>query len=257
MDLNDPRTREVFFHVHHDLPREGPGNRDCTARALALAGPLPAEPRILDIACGPGMQTLDLADLAPTARITAIEAHPASVTEARRRVRERGVADRVTVDVADMRALEFPDASFDLLWCEGAAYIMGVETALKDWRRLLTPGGHIAFSECVWLRDDVPEFLKTWWYQDYPDIGDIPACRALIERCGYEPVGDFVLPEAAWMDDYYEPMEERLARISGDFPADDPVAVEVLGEAQREIDYYRKYSSYYGYVFCVARKPAG
>ena len=55
--------RELFADVHSDLPRQGPGNRASTERALAMAGALPADVRILDIACGPGMQTLDLAYL--------------------------------------------------------------------------------------------------------------------------------------------------------------------------------------------------
>ena len=44
--------------MHSELPPEGPDNRASAARALAMAGPLPANPRALDIACGPGMQTM-------------------------------------------------------------------------------------------------------------------------------------------------------------------------------------------------------
>jgi len=54
MDFADPQVRRVFFDVHHGLPREGPGNRACTARALALAGALPERAIVLDVACGPG-----------------------------------------------------------------------------------------------------------------------------------------------------------------------------------------------------------
>ena len=77
MDFSDPRQREIFFAIHHGLPREGPGNRACAERALALAAPLPGPPRILDIACGPGLQTVELAEMLPGAQITAIDAFPA------------------------------------------------------------------------------------------------------------------------------------------------------------------------------------
>ena len=50
--------RAIFFDLHSDLPHEGPDNRASAARALAMAGPLPANPRALDIDCGPGMQTM-------------------------------------------------------------------------------------------------------------------------------------------------------------------------------------------------------
>jgi hypothetical protein len=44
--------RTVFWDIHSGLPREGPGNRESTARALRLAASLPNNARVLDIACG-------------------------------------------------------------------------------------------------------------------------------------------------------------------------------------------------------------
>ncbi len=250
MDFNDPRMREVFFDVHSGLPREGPGNRASTARALAMAGVLPPQAKVLDIACGPGMQTMDLADLLPEAKITAIDSHAPFVEEANRRAAARGVGSRVTAALGDMGSLAFPAASFDLVWCEGAAYIMGVAKALRAWRPLLNPGGKLALSEAVWLRADPPDELRRCWSEDYPDMGDVPACRRLVRDCGYELLGDFVLPEEAWWEHYYTPKEQRVARLASKY-ADDPAAEAVLRECLEGIISYRKYSAYYGYVFLV------
>ncbi|HEX8823356.1 MAG TPA: class I SAM-dependent methyltransferase, partial [Archangium sp.] len=53
---------DAFFLLHTDLPREGPGSDDCTREALRRLRPwLPASPRVLDLGCGPGKQTLVLA----------------------------------------------------------------------------------------------------------------------------------------------------------------------------------------------------
>jgi SAM-dependent methyltransferase len=250
LDFNDPKMRAVFFDVHSGLPREGPGNRASTARALEMAGPLPPEPTVLDIACGPGMQTLDLAELLPAARITALDNHAPFVEEAARRAAARGLGDRVTAVLGDMRSLAFSPASFDLVWCEGAAYIMGVAKALGAWRPLLKPGGKLALSDAVWLRANPPEELRRCWAQDYPEMGDVAACRRLVRDCGYDLLGDFVLPEAAWWDDYYAPKEERVARLAAKYRGD-PVAEAVLGECREEIELYRRYADYYGYVFLV------
>ncbi len=250
MDFDDAKMRAVFFDVHGGLPREGPGSRACTARALEIAGPLPPEPTVLDIACGPGKQTLDLAELLPAARIMAVDNHAPFVAEANRRAAARGLADRVTAVLGDMRALAFRPASFDLLWCEGAAYIMGVAEALRTWRPLLKPGGRLALSEAVWLRRDPPEDLRRCWSGEYPEMGDIAQCRRLVRDCGYDLLGDFVLPEAAWWDDYYRPMEARIARLEAKY-RDDPVAEAVLRECRDEIDLYRRYAAYYGYVFLI------
>ena len=53
------------FEVFEALPRQGPGDRACAERALALCDELPATPRILDLGCGVGAQTMqpDNADL--------------------------------------------------------------------------------------------------------------------------------------------------------------------------------------------------
>jgi ubiquinone/menaquinone biosynthesis C-methylase UbiE len=249
MALTDPKAQAVFWDIHSGLPREGPGNRKSTARALGMAAPLPRSARVLDIACGPGMQTLDLAELLPDATICAVDRHEPFVKEANRRAASRGVSDRVTAVRGDMRSLEFPPASFDLIWCEGAAYIMGVAKALRSWRALLKPGGKLALSEAVWLRSDPPEDLRRIWSDDYPDMGTVASRRALVRDCGYRLLGDFVLPEEAWWE-YYEPKKQRLDLLASKY-AGDAVAESLLRETAEEIVSYRKYSQYYGYVFLV------
>ena len=66
-DLNTT-VREAFFALHHGLPRQGPGSDATTRRLLELAGPLPEQPRTLDLGCGPGRSALLLApsSIAPT-----------------------------------------------------------------------------------------------------------------------------------------------------------------------------------------------
>lgn len=54
---------EIFWEVHSGLPREGPGDNKSTRKAYMMLGDLPENPRILDIGCGPGMQTVELAKL--------------------------------------------------------------------------------------------------------------------------------------------------------------------------------------------------
>lgn len=254
MDFDDPHQRAVFFELHQGLPREGPGSRSCTRRALERVGPLPSEPEILDIACGPGMQTLDLALLLPRARITAVEQHPGFVEEARRRVHAQGWDDRVEVREGDMRALPFAPASFDLVWCEGGAYIMGLTEALRAWAPLMRDQGRLALTEIAWLRDDVPAGLRRGWEADYPAMTDIDGCRARIRDTGFALIDDFVLPDSAWWKDYYGPMEARLDQMSRAH-AGDPVAMRVLQGERDEIEMYRELGSYYGYVFFVMKLP--
>ncbi len=249
MDFDNPRARAVFFDVHSGLPREGPGSRASTRRALDLARPLPEKARVLDIACGPGMQTMDLAEFLPGATITAVDTHAPFVEEANRRAVERGVDDRVRAEIGDMNNLNFEPGSFDLIWCEGAAYIMGVGEALRAWRPLLKVGGKLALTDAVWLRDDPPDRVARCW-AEYPDMRDVEQRRALVAECGYRLLGDFVLPPSDWWDDYCGPQERRIDEIAPKY-AGDPVAEAVLEECREENAVFREFPEYFGYLFLV------
>ena len=252
MDLSNPRQRDVFFDVHSELPREGPGNKDCTARALSLAGQLQEAASILDIACGPGMQTIHLAELLPDATIIAVDLNESMAEEARRRIASMGMSKRIAVELGDMASLAYPDAAFDVIWCEGAAYNIGVERAIRNWKRMLKPAGIIALTDAVWLKKDPPPDLAEFWTA-YPDMNNVESRRQIVEECGYELKGDFILPEAAWWDDYYLPMRSRLQMLAARYK-DDSEAMSVIDECGTEIDFYEQYPDYYGYVFLVMSK---
>ena len=73
--MQEERMIELLVELHEGLPRLGPGNTECTLRAFALCEDLPAAPDILDVGCGTGAQTFDLA--AGTAgQLTAVDLFP-------------------------------------------------------------------------------------------------------------------------------------------------------------------------------------
>jgi SAM-dependent methyltransferase len=250
MDFSDSHQRAAFFDLHSGLPREGPGDPKSTARALQIARPLRPRPRVLDLACGPGMQTMDLATLIPDAAIVAVDAHRPFLDEVERRAVQRGCADRVRTLAGDMTKLKFEPGIFDLIWCEGAAYIMGVDNALNAWRPLLGPGGKVAFTEPVWLRADAPDSVRACW-SEYPAMRDSEKLRELVRACGYDILGDFVLEEEAWWTYYYGPLQQRLELLASVYRGDRAGEL-VLEEARVEIETYRHFSAYYGYLFVVA-----
>ena len=99
----------------------------------------------------------------------------------------------------------------DLLWSEGAVYIMGFEEGVKAWRRFLKPGGCLAVSELSWITGERPQAIEDHWRQEYPQIGAISEKIAVLEKNGYSPVAHFVLSPSCWIDHYYGPMRERFA----------------------------------------------
>lgn len=249
MDLTVSAQRSVFFEVHSGLPREAPGSSASTSRALDLARTADTVRLVLDVACGPGMQTLALARLLPDADILGVDLHAPFLTELGRRAAADHCAARVLPVCADMASLPCRPGAFDLVWCEGGAYLMGVERALLAWSDLLVPGGRIAFTDAVWLRHDAPGPVRDFW-REYPAMRDVAGVREAIRQCGFELIGDFVLPARDWWDDYYRPMSERLELLRLRYAGNADAAM-VIAECQAEIDLYRQYPDCYGYAFFV------
>jgi SAM-dependent methyltransferase len=207
--------------------------------------------RVLDVGCGTGMQTRVLARNAP-ARFVAIDSHPPFVDELNREAHALGIADRLEARVGDMRQLDFAPGSFDLIWCEGAIYVMGFEAGLREWRRLLAPGGHVVVSEACWMKPDPPPECSAFWAREYPAIRSTSALLEAIDECGYETVGHFPLPPSSWWDDYYRPLQKHVT----DFRLrhrEEPDAQGLAARVQREIDVWHAYSEFYSYEFFVMR----
>lgn len=243
-----------FFEIYEAIPRQGPGDRQSTERALGLLPPLTSHHRILDIGCGSGAQTVDLAR-ATAARIVAVDLHEAFVTQLVKRAADQGLGARIQAQVGDMNDLAFPDGSFDVLWCEGAIVIVAgsFSKGLATWRRLLVPGGHMVVSELCWLRDDPPTEVKAFFEAEGADVTDMDARRKAIADNGYRLVGDFVLPSVGWWENYYVPLGAALERFRLAHAGNDE-ALEVAARSQYELDLYRRYQEHFGYGFFVMQR---
>ncbi len=245
---------EIFREIHSGLPQEGPGNDESTQRALGLVPNLPAVPKILDVGCGPGRQTLALASRTD-GKITAVDTHQPFLEELKKRSRAAGLSDRIFTRNCSMAEMNFAEHSFDLIWSEGAIYIMGFQDGLENWRRFLKPRGCLAATEVAWLVADPPAEILKFWEEAYPAITTIAQNRRIIKDAGYALQGDFTLPESAWWDGYYRPLEKRLAQLRIKH-ADNQAALDYLESERQEIDLFRKYSEVYGYVFYVMQLRA-
>jgi ubiquinone/menaquinone biosynthesis C-methylase UbiE len=241
----------LFFELFSGLPRQGPGDRASTLKALALVPDIGPDSRVLDIGCGTGLQTRVLARASP-ARFVAVDFHPPFIDLLNREAQSLGIADRLDARVGDMRQLDFAPHSFDLIWCEGAIAIMGFEAGLREWRRLLVPGGHMAVTEVCWMKRDPPPDCVAFWEREYPAIRDPSALLSIIEECGYETVRHFSLPRSSWWDDYYRPLQRNVTAFR-ERHRDESDAQDLADQVQREIDIWQAYAEFYGYQFFVMR----
>ena len=62
MNEPSPRFFEIFFEIFESLPPQDPGNLMSARKALCFCEDLPNVPEVLDLGCGTGSQTLQLAE---------------------------------------------------------------------------------------------------------------------------------------------------------------------------------------------------
>jgi ubiquinone/menaquinone biosynthesis C-methylase UbiE len=240
-----------FYEVYGTLPRAGPGDDGSTRKAFEMMKGLPEKPKILDIGCGPGKQTMELARLSK-GKIVALDNHQPFLDGVNKEAKALGLSEYVETLNQDMNTMEFPPESFDVVWAEGSLFVMGFDNGLKVCRPMLKKGGYIGLTELVWLRDD-PSLDAREWAKEYAAMKNVPDNLRLFKTSGYDVIGHFTLPVSSWFDGYYDPMQKRIDELGNKYK-DNAVALEVVDSAQREIDGFKKCSGEAGYEFFVVRK---
>jgi SAM-dependent methyltransferase len=185
-------------------------------------------------------------------RITAVDIHQPVLDTLQRRAEGAGVAERVVPLNMSMAELDFPDGTFDVIWCEGAIFIMGFRAGLTAWRPLLRPGGWLVISEAVWFCDEPPAEVKAFWDACYPAITHPQSNVRMAEEAGYAAIGTFRLPTESWFE-FYRTLAPKLVTLRRKYTGDD-AALSQIAECEREIEVFHKYSDTYGYQFFVLRK---
>lgn len=243
---------EIFFKIHSNLSREAPGGREYTQQAFQMI-PTLFKPNILDIGCGPGEQTLELARFTE-GKITAIDTHQPFLDSLEVQAKTLGFSERITCLNQSMFELNFLnwENSFDIVWAEGSIYIIGLETGLKQWHCLLKPTGYMIISELVWLKNNPPSEIQLFWQSEYPGMQTLDEVLTLIPECGYKLIGNFTLPQQAWWN-YYLPVEARINQLCSEYK-NDSASMAILESEQREIEMYRKYNEWYSYSFFILEK---
>lgn len=242
----------LLADLHKAGLRQGPGSPDVTRRAMVLAGLDGSRPlEIADIGCGTGAASLELARMLD-ARITAVDFLPSFLDVLRQRAQAQGLGRIITLE-ASMDALPFTDASFDVIWSEGAVYNMGFEAGIAAWKRFLKPGGKLVLSEITWTTAARPQTITDYWTAQYPEIDTASAKLAVLERHGYRPEGYFLLPFCCWQEHYYGPLRERFPAFL-DRHGHSPQAAAIVAAEEEEMALYQRCGQFYSYGMYVAAK---
>lgn len=243
----------LLVDLHLKGFRQGPGGDDETRLAMKLAGLDRSSPlKIADIGCGTGASAILLAKELH-AQVTAVDFMPEFLHELELRAAEQGVADRITALQCSMDDLPFNAEQFDVIWSEGAVYNIGFESGISQWKHFLKPGGKLAVSEITWLSARRPEEIQKHWDREYPEMAAASVKISLLEKHGFSPAGYFVLPRHCWVENYYQPLEDRFEAFL-DRHGRRPAAREIVEAERQEISLYQQFSRFFSYGFYVAEK---
>ena len=243
---------DYFYELFEALPRGGPGNNESTRRAFNSIPKLPIQPFILDIGCGKGVQTLELVRIS-NGKIIALDNHQAFLDKLMQTVRNEKLVDIIILKNMSMFDMDFDENTFDLIWSEGALYFMGFQNGLRHCHQLLKNDGYVAVTEAVYLVPNPPAPLTQFFEKEYPEIKDIKSNVELIQNEGFHLISHFTLSESVWLNSYYLPMEKELSYLNKKYRGN-KIALGVFEGMRNEINFYRKYSKYYGYEFFVMQK---
>jgi ubiquinone/menaquinone biosynthesis C-methylase UbiE len=245
---------DLLIDLHKYNLRQGPGSPQLTKEAIELTGMMGQKNlEIADIGCGTGGQTHILARHLD-GKITAVDIFPDFLDVLSAQIVEKGLNKRITTMEASMENLPFQDKLFDLIWSEGAIYIMGFKKGIALWNRHLKSGGILAVSDITWITDSRPEELEQFWERECPEIDTVSAKLDALLNQGYETIGHLILPEDCWIDHYYLPLQKSYQSFLGR-QRHSQEAIDLVADHKREFDMYMKYRQYYSYGFYIARKP--
>lgn len=162
----------TYTHGHHASVLRSHTWRTAENSAGYLLGHLSPGISLLDVGCGPGTITADLARRVAPGRVVAVDHAESILDRAREAARAAGVEDRIEFAAADVHALDFPDDTFDVVHAHQVLQHVGDPVqSLREMRRVCKPGGIVAARD-----SDYAGFL---WF---PLLPDLDAWRDLYRR---------------------------------------------------------------------------
>ncbi len=246
----------AFLRFHEGAARQGPGTAEDVAWAVKAAGTQPGA-RVLDAGAGVGDDIRPLRKAIPEAQVVALEVHEGFV---------EAISGRYGPEVTALHGSMGPEPGFegsapvdlrkhgpfDLIWCAGAIYFLGVEAALKYWRDALAEGGAVAFTAPVYFTDSPSEDAVAFW--DGEEVDTVPQVQAAVKAAGYRVLAERPEPEAGWRA-YFAVQRDRIATLREDIKQGRERAemAEVLDVAEAEARAWERLKDEVGYYAVVAR----
>lgn len=252
MENKQPSVLDLLIETHAGLERQGPGSPEMTCKALGFLDHLDKFSLSADLGCGSGGQTMVLAQHL-AGNIIGLDLFPDFINVLNENAQKQNLAERIKGVVGSMEDLPFEKEAFDLIWSEGAIDNIGFEKGLAHWHDYLKKCGYVAVTCPSWLTDERPAVIDKFWTDAGSGLDSVAHNIKILQKCGYQFIASFTLPEKCWTDHYFIPREAALKSLLEKYNGNETVAAFVA-ENRYEVELYAKYKQYYGYVFYIGKK---
>jgi ubiquinone/menaquinone biosynthesis C-methylase UbiE len=189
------------------------------------------KPRILDIGCGSGIPTLELARLGQ-GEVIGIDIDQHALDEFATKIVKSGLSARVKALNRSLINIDFPDGSFDIIWSEGSIYAIGFKEGLRKWKRFLKQDGFMVIHD---------------------EQGNVNEKLEQIAKCGYELLGYFILSKETWWKEYFAPLEKSITEAQTEY-SNNLKVIEEIHQAQEELDTFKKNPERNSSVYFVLKR---
>jgi ubiquinone/menaquinone biosynthesis C-methylase UbiE len=214
-ELDVEKMREVFLKY--------------TKKAFEML-PVMKNPSILDIGCGSGTPTIELARLSD-GKITGIDVDQAALDRFKSKIEKEGLSNRIKILNRSIYNTDFSTESFNLIWDEGVLHILNTRKSLVECNRILKRNGFLVVGEVIkWISGNLEVFPKF----------------------GFNLINKFFLPEECWWREYYLPMEKKITELRSKFKK--PEELEKLKPYESEIKMVKKNPKEFDGAFYVFQK---
>lgn len=175
-ELNIEKLREVFLKY--------------TRKAFEML-PNFENPCILDIGCGSGTPTIELAKLS-MGKITGIDIDQVALDKFTLKIKKEDLSSRIKIFNRSVYDTQFPAESFNLIWDEGVLHILNLKKSLIECNRILKLNAFLVIGEGIkWINNNLENFPKY----------------------GFNLINKFILPEECWWREYYLPMQNKIEEL--------------------------------------------